>query len=99
MDEKEIDSKVEAARNEINSLINDDSHQSPLIEKWKLDFERLNIDLISSLIGVEQDIASILLDGFGTIVKIFTASRSELIKIEGIDNTIIEKIIQQSEQD
>ena len=98
-DEKEIDSKVEAARNEINSLINDDSHQSPLIEKWKLDFERLNIDLISSLIGVEQDIASILLDGFGTIVKIFTASRSELIKIEGIDNTIIEKIIQQSEQD
>ncbi len=98
-DEKEIDSKVEAARNEINSLINDDYHQSPLIEKWKLDFERLNIDLISSLIGVEQDIASILLDGFGTIVKIFTASRSELIKIEGIDNTIIEKIIQQSEQD
>ena len=98
-DEKEIDSKVEAARKEINSLINDDSHKSPLIEKWKLDFERLNIDLISSLIEVDQDIASILLDSFGTVVNIFTATKSELIKIEGIDNTIIEKIILQSKQD
>ena len=97
VDNQEIETKIEAAKKEISSLIDDDNYESPLIERWKLDFKKLNLDLISSLIGVNQEIASILLECFGTIVRIFTAKKSELIRISGIDNTIIEKILQQSE--
>ena len=63
---------------------------------WKLDFNILNLNLTSSLIGVNDEIASLLLDNFGTVVGIFTARRSDLIKLEGIDDEIIEKIIQKS---
>ena len=97
VDNQDIETKIEAAKKEINSLLDDDNYESPLIERWKLDFKKLNLDLISSLIGVNQEIASILLECFGTIVRIFTAKKSELIRISGIDNTIIEKILQQSE--
>jgi ERCC4-type nuclease len=45
---------------------------------------------------VNDEIASLLLDNFGTVVGIFTARKSDLIKLEGIDDEIIEKIIQKS---
>ena len=94
--EQKIDSSIEAAKKEINCLISDNNHQSPLLERWKLDFNNLNLNLTSSLIGVNDEIASLLLDNFGTVVGIFTARKSDLIKIEGIDDEIIEKIIQKS---
>ena len=96
IDEGKIDSAIEAAKKEISSLINDDNHQSPLIDRWALDFKNLNLDLISSIIGVNNEIASSLLDNFGTVVGIFTARKSELIKLEGLNDEIIEKIIQKS---
>ena len=96
IDEGKIDSAIEAAKKEISSLINDDNHQSPLLDRWALDFKNLNLDLISSIIGVNNEIASSLLDNFGTVVGIFTARKSELIKLEGLNDEIIEKIIQKS---
>ena len=96
IDEGKIDSAIEAAKKEISSLINDDNHQSPLLDRWALDFKNLNLDLISSIIGVNNEIASSLLENFGTLVGIFTARKSELIKLEVLNDEVIEKIIQKS---
>ena len=95
-EQKEIDAKIDAAREEINCLINDENHNSPLIDRWKNDFSTLNINLISALIGVNQKLAANLLSNFGTIIRIFNATKSELVKIPGINDAIIERIIQQS---
>ena len=96
IDEGKIDSAIEAAKKEISCLINDDNHQSPLLDRWALDFKNLNLDLISSIIGVNNEIASSLLENFGTLVGIFTARKSELIKLEVLNDEVIEKIIQKS---
>ena len=95
-EQKEIETKIDAAREEINCLINDENHNSPLIDRWKNDFSTLNINLISALIGVNQKLAANLLSNFGTIIRIFNATKSELVKIPGINDAIIERIIQQS---
>ncbi|RJU83166.1 MAG: hypothetical protein DWB99_02995 [Candidatus Poseidoniales archaeon] len=95
LDEEEINQKIASAKKEIEILINDDSYQSPLIEKWSNDILEAKIQLVSKVIGINKKTSTILIEHFGSLAALFTAEEKQLFRIEQIDNKTVEKIIQE----
>lgn len=68
--------------------------KGPLIKKKpKTDeMEKMQLFLVSSLPGIGVKLAHNLLKEFGTVRKVFSASRAELCKVEGVGRVKAERI-------
>ena len=92
LDENDINSKLESAKKEIEILINDDSYQSPLLERWKLEAQETKLELVCKITGVDRDISRILLRHFGSIAAFLISTEKQLMKIEEFDSKTAKQI-------
>jgi Fanconi anemia group M protein len=63
-----------------------------LREKKPLTLAEMQEYVVAGLPGVELTLARRLLDAFGSVEKVFTASREELVKVKGVGEKLAEKI-------
>jgi Fanconi anemia group M protein len=85
-DEDVINSKIESAKKEIEILINDNSYQSPLLERWKLEAQESKVELICEITGMDKDTSRILLRHFGSIAAFLSSTEKQLMKIKDLSN-------------
>ena len=85
-DEDAINSKIESAKKEIEILINDNSYQSPLLERWKLEAQESKVELICEITGMDKDTSRILLRHFGSIAAFLSSTEKQLMKIKDLSN-------------
>lgn len=71
-----------------------DTPKGPYLKKIKKssDLERQQLSVLCSLPGIGEKFAVRMLEKFGTPLKVFTATTSELSKVEGLGNTRAKKI-------
>lgn len=93
LDEDEINLKITSAKKEIELLLTDESYQSPLLERWNNDALETKIQLICNIIGMDQDTSRFLLQHFGSIAALLTASEKQFMEIEHLTNDDCKKII------
>ena len=86
LDENDINSKLESAKKEIEILISDDSYQSPLLERWKVEALESKVEVVFKITGMDKDTSRFLLQHFGSVAALLTASEKELMKIEDLSN-------------
>lgn len=98
LDERDIKSKLESAKKEIEIMISDDSYQSPLLERWKIEALENKVELIYKITGLELETSRIILSHFGSIAAFMTASKKQLTEINDIDDITAEQIISSIEQ-
>ena len=60
--------------------------------KKSSDLERQQLSVLCSLPGIGEKFAVRMLEKFGTPLKVFTATTSELSKVEGLGNARAKKI-------
>ncbi|MDG1551077.1 MAG: helicase-related protein [Candidatus Poseidoniaceae archaeon] len=94
LDENDINSKLESAKKEIEILISDDSYQSPLLERWKLEALECKVEVVCKITGMDKDTSRFLLQHFGSIAGLLTASEKKLMETEYLTNDDCRKIIQ-----
>ena len=93
IDESDIKSKLESAKKEIEIMISDDSYQSPLLERWKIEALENKVELICKITGLELETSRIILSHFGSIAAFMTASKKQLTEIDEVDSITAEQII------
>jgi ERCC4-related helicase/ERCC4-type nuclease len=93
INELEVKKKIKAAQEEIGLLIEDEDYQSALLGRWNTESLRLRIKVLTSIPGIGEKRAKILIEHFGTIAAVLTSSKDELIKIDSITEVVAEKII------
>jgi Fanconi anemia group M protein len=98
LDERDIKSKLESAKKEIEIMISDESYQSPLLERWKIEALENKVEIICKITGLELETSRIILSHFGSIAAFMTASKKQLTEINGIDDISAEQIISSIEQ-
>ena len=71
-----------------------DSHKGPYLKKIKKssDLEKQQLSVLCSLPGIGEKFAVRMLEKFGTPVKVFTATTSDLAKVEGLGHARATKI-------
>jgi len=71
-----------------------DSHKGPYLKKIKKssDLERQQLSSLCSLPGIGEKFAVRMLEKFGTPFKVFSATTSELAKVEGLGEARAKKI-------
>ena len=94
LDENDINSKLESAKKEIEILISDDSYQSPLLERWKVEALESKVEVVFKITGMDKDTSRFLLQHFGSVAALLTASEKELMETEYLTNDDCRKIIQ-----
>ena len=94
LDENDINSKLESAKKEIEILISDDSYQSPLLERWKVEALESKVEVVCKITGMDKDTSRFLLQHFGSIAGLLTASEKKLMETEYLTNDDCRKIIQ-----
>ena len=94
LDENDINSKLESAKKEIEILISDDSYQSPLLERWKVEALESKVEVVCKITGMDKDTSRFLLQHFGSIAGLLTASAKKLMETEYLTNDDCRKIIQ-----
>jgi DNA excision repair protein ERCC-4 len=69
--------------------------KGPLVKKKPKieDIEKMQLFLVSSLPGIGPKLAHNLLKEFGTVRKVFAASKVELCKVEGVGRVKAERIV------
>ena len=71
-----------------------ESHKGPYLKKIKKsnDLEKQQLSSLCSLPGIGEKFAVRMLEKFGTPLKVFTATNSELAKVEGLGEARAKKI-------
>ncbi len=71
-----------------------ESHKGPYLKKIKksTDLERQQLSSLCSLPGIGEKFAVRMLEKFGTPLKVFTATTSDLAKVEGLGEARAKKI-------